>query len=279
MSASFVAASSQRLVNSASPITAIPFTMGFWTNTPNTTGQIIAGIWDTGTDNNYFRLVKTTQFSISAAAGGPESSSAAGTVAPNTWQFLVGRFISATNRRLAVLNADGSTAHVQNTTSRTPSGFDTMAIGAHEGSIPALFLDGRVAEFWVTNTDIQPDAAQLRDALLFQLAYGGPFSVPYIAKDIIEYRSLRKAPASYADDMGEVFHGPLGRQVWTNTNGVTIGPHPPLPYWYAKPPDARPLTCMNLVRNQNWGEGPPPWPPPGDFLQPEMYVNRGTQRW
>jgi hypothetical protein len=102
-------------------------------------------------------------------------------------------------------------------------------------------FDGNVAEFWYTNTDIQPDGAQLDGNLLRQLAYGGPFSVPHIAGDILEYRSFRKVIESDQDEAvgDEVYWGGAGRQVWTNTNGVTRGPHPPLPGWYRKPADSR----------------------------------------
>lgn len=116
---------------------------------------------------------------------------------------------------------------------------DAMAIGSQASATPTEFFDGRMAEIWYTNTDIQADGLQLQDALLRQLAYGGPFSVPHIAKDIVEYRSLRVHPDSRGDQPSEVYHGKFGRQIWTNANGVTAGPHPPLPYWYVKPGQTR----------------------------------------
>lgn len=108
-----------------------------------------------------------------------------------------------------------------------------MGLGTDGGGTQPF--TGRLAEFWCTNTDIQADNAQLQDWMARQLAYGGPFSVPHIVKDIVEYRSLRVFPESRGDRGTEVYHGKFGRQTWANTNGVTTGPHPPLPYWYVKP--------------------------------------------
>lgn len=238
MAASFVSASSQKLTNSASPITAFPATLAFWCYPATTNLQLLAGFFDTATAINYFRIFTgvTGQFriTISDTTSGQVGASA-GTTTANAWHFLVTRWISATNQRIAVLNADGSTAHGQQTASRTPLSIDTVAIGVSETSSPSNFYDGSIGEFWVTNSDIQEDGAQLQESLLWQLAYGGPFSVPHIAKDIIEYRSLRKYPSSEGDEIGEVYFGAAGRQTWTSTNGVTTGPHPPLPYWYVKP--------------------------------------------
>lgn len=87
-------------------------------------------------------------------------------------------------------------------------------------------MQGQIAEIWYTNTDIQPDGAQLQNSTLRQLAFNGPFSLPHIAKDIVEYRSFRSRLDSRQDTPEEVYHRGL-RQTWTNTNGVTLGPHPP----------------------------------------------------
>lgn len=236
MAASFISASSQRLTNSASPITVVPFTVGCWFQTDNTATQGVWSITDTGTSANYFYLRKIIgQLQLRCAAGAGAASVGVGTLVSNAWFFTLTRCISATNRRLSILNSDGSAAHGQETTSMTPTGIDTIAIGCLNINIPQDFLGGQVAEFWYTNTDIQADGIQTQDALLRQLAYGGPLSVPHIAKDIIEYRSFRKYQASDGDELSEVYSGSFGPQTWANVNGVTNSAHPSLPYWYVKP--------------------------------------------
>lgn len=236
MSASFASASTQRLGNSVPPITTYPFTVAMWVFPLASTGQLTFwSLADTAGDTNSFDLrTNNTSWSFVATAGS-SSTTSTGTVTVSKWGFVVVRAISATNRRLAILHFDGSAAHAQTTASRAPAGVDNMSLGALVRSSASQAFDGFIGEFWFTDTDIQTDGAQMQNALLRQLAYGGPFSVPHIAKDIVEYRALRVHPDSRGDQPGEVFHGKFGRQTWSNTNGVTIGPHPPLPYWYVKP--------------------------------------------
>lgn len=238
MSAVFVQASTRALLNSASPITAVPFTYAVWINPANTLVQSVGGLYDTGTTNNYFQIIKATDWNMQANDGGSVATNAAGTVTVGAWQFLVMRCVTATNRWFSALNANGSTSHVQGTTSKTPTSIDTMTLGVSRTTVAFNEIDAMIGEFWCTKTDIQADGAQLKESLLWQLAYGGPFSIPHIAKDIIEYRSLRVHPDSRGDQIGEVYHGAAGRQTWTNISGVTTGPHPPLPYWYKRPGDS-----------------------------------------
>ena len=89
------------------------------------------------------------------------------------------------------------------------------------------FFDGILAEWWTTNTDIQPDGGQLSNQTLIQLSRGGPFSLPHIRKDIAEYRSMRLALGSKESEPPDYFMGNKGRQIWTN-NGATLAVHPPL---------------------------------------------------
>jgi hypothetical protein len=244
MAANFASASSQRLENAVLPLvsTGYPFTIGTWVY-PTTTAadRTIWSIADTAVTNHWFELRQgaTDVWTLASASGGTTNSINAGTVTANNWFFVLCRCISATSRRITVLDGNGEITLGFNSTSRAPTGLDAITIGCRKTSATSQFMDGMIAEFWLTNTDIQADGASQQPAMMRQLAYGGPFSVPHIAKDIIEYRSLRKYPSSEADGLEEVFHGAPGRLTWTNTNGVTIGPHPPLPYWYEKPGQRR----------------------------------------
>lgn len=236
MSAKFVAASTQYLKKTVSPITAVPFTVGFWYN-PTTAGvtATLFGIAANAADNSFQVLRDATNvFSITAEDVGGFNGSNAGTVTAGKSYFLLGRFISATNRRLAVMDSvTGAVVHVQNTVSSTPT-LNNMAIGGYTGlGGPSQFENGLISELWYTNTDIQLDGLALQDATMRQLAYGGPFSLPHIVNNIIEYRSFRKTPTF--DELSEVQYGASGIQTWVNNGTATTGAHPALPYWFVRP--------------------------------------------
>lgn len=237
MAAFFTSASSNRLVNAAPPITGVPISLGVWF-LPGSLGAsgTVWSLSDTASTNNYFRLLQvvTNQFQIASQSAAAVGFINFGTLSDTSWHFAVVRFISAANRRASILKPGGSVDSTQETTAVTPASIDTMSLGSLESSAPSIFFGGSIGEFWYTGTDIQPDGGQIDDGLLRSLAYGGPFSVPHVAKDVLEYRSLRKYPTTDGDESGEVYFGGAS-QTWTNTNGVTTGQHPPLPYWYVKP--------------------------------------------
>lgn len=238
MSARFASASNQYLLNSAPSVIAFPITVAAWVRPTDVTGvDTIWSLADTGVTNHYLAFQSNSSLlRAGAAAGGSVSSATAGTdsVAANQWSFGIARFISATNRRIAALHPAGDVSQASTSTSRNPTGMDSQGIGMVVASTPINPWDGLIGEFWLTNTDIGNGIGDLDVALVRQLAYGGPFSVPHLANDIVEYRSLRHHPVSDGDNLNEVFHG-KDRQVWTNVAGATTGFHPPLPYWYVKP--------------------------------------------
>ncbi len=244
MSVDLVSASSQRIRNAAPPLvsTGYPFTVAMWVR-PTTSGtkRSFWSFGDTAVANNYFSLGQTAAnayfIEVSTAAGAANSTAGGSNL--NVWTFIVARFISATSRRLTSLATGGLSnipTHAQNTASRAPTSLDAMSIGCREINAAAEFFDGQVAELWYT--DIQPDGAQLDAGLARQLAFGGPFSLQHVAKDVLEYRSLRKHPTA-GDGRDIIVGAGAGMQAWENVNGVGLGPHPPLPYWFANPRQTR----------------------------------------
>jgi hypothetical protein len=232
--AEFIAASSKRIWQST-PITAVPFTVGFWVRpTIVSVAQDLFSITDTAGTADYFSVEKSAANTWGIGCNGIFSN--VGTVTQDKWSYLICRYISATNRRLAVLNPDGSTSHVQSTTSRTPAGVDTMTIGAFEDSGgPQSWSDAHIAEWWIADIDIQADAAQLQDPHLRNLAYYGPFWYPHIARNIVEYRRLGQSIGSDTDKTGEAIYGKLGKSNWTNVNNVLPGLQPPVMPMYERP--------------------------------------------
>lgn len=239
MSALFASASSQYLVNSVAPVTAVPLTVGMIVSGPTiSTNKQIFDLTDTGSSNHSLRLqiVNTDVFRITAQAGGTAANGDGGTFVAGRQFCVIGRFIGATNRRMAIVDLSlGSVTHVTNTTNRTPTGIDSVAIGCRLDSTGASnFMNGFISEFWYADVDIQEDGAQLMDSTARQLAMYGPFSLPHIAHKIIEYRSFRSVLTSGNDNPREVYCRAT-RPTWANTNGVILGPHPPLPSGFFRP--------------------------------------------
>lgn len=232
MGAYFTNASSTRLVSSPAIVTAAPFTIGLWVRPNNVAlNGTVWSLGDTASANNSWLLAQSTSvsFNFSATAGGvPATATSTLTIANNVWYFIVAREIAAANRRLVVLPLSGPPVPAVNTTSRLPAGIDLSSLGSSELLTPGSFFDGTIAEYWITDTDIQPDGLQLSDQTLRQLARSGPFSIPHIGSRVLEYRSLRNGLASNEDSAPDYFYGSKGRQSWVNTNGVIRGSHPPL---------------------------------------------------
>jgi hypothetical protein len=235
MSVQFNYLNGQYLLNTAPAFTTYPFTIGLWaTYVPVSSTRVVWALSKSGNNTTYFAIGVNTSGQWTLFAG--DAVITLGSAIAGQWTFLLGRFISSANRRFSVLDYDGTVTHGQSTATKSPSP-DRMVIGGFYGTAAANLWNGSVAEFWCANTDIQPDGAQLQDSLLRELAFGGPFALPGIAKDIVEYRSFRRGIASDQDAIGEVYFGGLGRQTWSNLGGATLGPHPPLPYWYRNPLD------------------------------------------
>lgn len=247
MAALFTAASTQYLVNSAPAITGYPFCVGMWINLTavNTVARTLFALSDTATTNHYLtlRMAANETMEIAASAGATEAvgiTSAA--LTPGAWAFILGRFLSSTNRRMSVLHSTGQVELASNTTSRNPSGMDTMTLGAlsTSGGISAPW-DGLIGEFWLSNADIFYDTATNMGEQTRQFAYGGPFSVATAVANIVEYRSMRAHETR--GDGSDLYFSRFPPSSWVNTNGATISYHPPLPYWYVKPGQ----TVRNLI--------------------------------
>lgn len=245
MAASFVAASSTYLLSSGTPaVTAPPFTVAFWAKPTfsvggNSTVYELAG---TANDTNRYTFGNdgTPEWWIQAHNGVLDELDVTGPVA-NTWQFYCARVISATNRRLAILNADGTIISGQTVVNiTTPASISREAIGggasATVGNSP---FDGLVGEFWVAGIDIQSDGLAINAEFLRYIAWNGPWAVPSIAANILRYKPFTQTIGTGTDVPNENITYGSPPAVWTNTNGVTLAPHCPLGPVYPKPTDSR----------------------------------------
>ncbi len=218
MAASFIAASTQSLNKAASSVSAAPFTMAAWFYPASAGTQLIIWCIEDAGDTDGWGLVRATGNDVifGCFGGGSSADLSVGSGVSDNWYFVVARAISSTNRRVALLNPNGSISHGQNTTSKTPANVALEAIGAFP--LGADYFNGRISHFWLTNTDIQPGGGQLDNALVHQLARYGPLSVPHVRNSLIEYLPLER---SLLGDKGD-YYSARGRKIWTNTNGVTL---------------------------------------------------------
>lgn len=234
MSAFFNSASSQRLLNTATPITTYPLSVGLWVR-PTTTGTT-KKMWsdsDTAGSTNFFEIQQNSTGGFSAAAAGFLAT--AGTAVANRWFYIVARFISTINRQLSVLSTDGTIATGSDVSSANPVSIVNMSLGASAATTGLAFFDGNIAEWWITNTDIQSDGLALMASTLRQLAFNGPFSVPAVSDALVDYRSLRSSLGSETDTEIDYVPGRFGRKIWVNANGVLRSAHVPflMPGWPA----------------------------------------------
>ena len=219
-----------------------PFTVGLIAKLTavGSVSRVLWGLTDTGTADNYLliRMPNTEAPAVVAAAGGTDNSTtAAGTMTAGAWMFILGRFVSSTERKINTYSfSNGAIATGVTTTARAPTGMDTITLGAlsTSGGI-SLPWDGAIAEYWLANADVGSPGVSIPNQDVHALALKGPFAFSHIVKNLVEYRSFRKSLLSTSDDPSETYYGGWGRHTWTETNGVTISPHPPLPYYYRKP--------------------------------------------
>lgn len=233
MSLNLVAASTQYIANTASLITAVPFTIGFWFKPAALNiNQIIWSATQVASSTNYFEMgINSVAFPLIGADDGAGETQGNGDSARpvvDTWMFMLGRFISATNRRMAILYPSGVATidHCQDITSRTPASVGAMAIGVKYVTSPILPTDGKIGEFWAANIDVQADGAQLNNEFMRALAFNGPFAFPHIEQALVDYRSLRQHPT--LNSLGETHTiSPLGPQTWVATGAPACGENPP----------------------------------------------------
>ena len=239
MAVAFASASSQRLTDSAAYITAYPYTVAFWFNVPaDSTEPVLWSLTDSAANQNQWYIQKSTTNTVyfgSQEAGVFASVQTTGTIGGNAWNFVLFRAISSTNRRGSVLFSNGSIEHVQSTSGSTPGGIDSIAIGCAYFAPANFFTNGRIAEYWITNADIQADGAALFDSTLRQIAYNGPFPMMHLMGSYFHYRSFRRGLASDQDGLGEVFTKGAPNPTLVNVNGATLGAHVPLPRSYVRP--------------------------------------------
>jgi concanavalin A-like lectin/glucanase superfamily protein len=127
--------------------TAYPITVEVWFNPDTTVSGVLAGVFDTATDNDRWQLqYASTTLNFTMITAGA-SSTAASANAPTTgiWNHGCGIFTSATSRR-CVLNGDWANSGVDTGSKTFPAGLDQTVIGRRMSATNGLPFDGRIAE-------------------------------------------------------------------------------------------------------------------------------------
>jgi len=221
--------------------TGFPATVGIWVKTTAATFWPVVFISNAAGDNFYLASGNTAaqQWGIQAASnsGANASNVFIGTVVPNAWTFLLGRWISITNRRIAVLNPGGTISAAQDTNTITvpPAALTNNQLG---GNFGAGDFSGTIGEVWSTNTDVWPGGGAIDASFLIQLARMGPFSIPSVAENVQYYQPFRRYDASLSDQT-ENYNQNGARLQWINTGVFIGGDDPPLAPGYPRPSDTR----------------------------------------
>lgn len=230
---------STSIISPSAIITAAPLTIGFWYY-PRNAGLNGGGITLNDPTNfsgmGFFIYQNGGTYSFQA---GSTDVANAGAITANKWTYILARANGVANRWMSVLDASGSVASGQNTVSVTPTGIAWTTINAYaDNSIVTNYGDGIFAEFFIANADVQGDGAQTKEALIRKLAYEGPWSIPHLAPNILEYHSFRRGYNYNKDD------DDFGKSmIYYTNNGAVIGAHPPLAPGYRRPSDS----YLNLV--------------------------------
>lgn len=211
-------------------IQKFPFSMGMWVY-PNNLSGANSVIFFLGVDSaTYTKLYSnTTTLTLELANGGsPKKATIPNMFTLNQWTYLV---LEYTNGTVPILFRAMTSSGVISSNSATPPGSNlgtnlTLTLGG-ESPIAGNNFTGVIAEFWMSNSVIQPDGLALSMSTMRTLMERGPFAFPHIKQNLATYHSFRQSFPPNHDVMGEVYPGPKGREIWTSSS-ATVGPHPPL---------------------------------------------------
>ena len=243
MGVSFDGTTGNFLNASPSPLlssTGVPVTMACWVKNPSSNADFISFGRDNAQNSIALGLTNTGAYRLSVQNGGVFTNLTGGaTTSGNPWTFVLGRFISATNRRIHSLTSLGVSS-AQDTTSVSITGLNTLALGCNFSGTQTRFSNCVVAEAWWAVGDIYGDGSLAADdAFVRQLALGGPFWMDNINAKVVEYFSCRDfTSTTQAGPMNGIrTYGPA-TAAWLPTSSTQFTDHPPLPAWYIRPQES-----------------------------------------
>lgn len=144
-------AASDYLSHAAAVVSGSPCTIAAWVNLDDLSGSskeiVVVGVG--GSANNHLRLnvAATTGVVRAISTTTANAIATAGSVTVNTWAHCGAVFASGTSR---TAYKDGTPGSAE-TTSNTPSGFDTTNIGRHHDPSFRNYVSGQLAEVAIWN--------------------------------------------------------------------------------------------------------------------------------
>lgn len=204
MAAGFAAGSTQYLTTSSTPVASVPLTLAGWFNSSTASGAIVSIGVSSGSGIQRFQLVLSSQRVQAAVVSNTGyAANTTTTYTLNKWAHGCGVF-SSNASRTAYLDGGGASTE---TTSATPSGLTSVAIGARYQSGFGLLFSGSLAEIGIWSAALTQD------------------EIVSLSRGVSPYKIRPQSLVFYTPLIRDVIdlRGGLGI---TNTNGVTVADHP-----------------------------------------------------
>ena len=149
----------EHLLTDSPSISGYPFSVSVWFRSDDANHDV--GLWFGGDKDNNFDwfgllwLNGTTNKvqAYSKEGGGSSNAASTGTWSANVWHHAMGRWASTSSRKV---NLDGDTT-VEETTTRSPSNWDRIALGSLLDSTPSDYMSGDIGVCCVWNVELNDD--------------------------------------------------------------------------------------------------------------------------
>jgi len=175
MSRFYVQSESDNLQVASAPVTGAAFTASAWANSNDAgSAQTVVSLTDVSKNDNYFYLFFAGDvggdpiiFAQEDTASGGNTATTSTGYSVNTWHHVCAVEAATNDHRVFI---DGG-SNVTDTSTRTPTGIDTIGVGLRATASPSRYFDGHIDEVAVWNVAL-PDievAALAAGAPAFQI--------------------------------------------------------------------------------------------------------------
>lgn len=228
-----------------------PWSVGFWVNSGSdgvsvNASSLFYALSDSSLNGSFLQPDASGHWQwVMQDAASNSDSIVGGTMVLGGWTYILMRALSSTNRQFATLNPGGSVTSVAGSATavatvtvanQTLSNASFGSTGTNS-AVSASALNSTYSEFFCANGDPQNSTGTTDSALIYQLAFKGPFSVPAFVPKIAEYRSLRN-PSIIGGTARDIYNPQAVQWALLDGGGTTLptnGIDRQLPYSYRGP--------------------------------------------